>query len=126
VEAVIDKDRSSALLASRLGMDLFVISTDADCIYLDYKRPTQRPIREIDAAGLQSLMKQGHFPPGNMGPKVESILQFLRASGKEAIVTSCENLQKAVEGLAGTHVLAGHAEAESGLKFNIEVPVGGR
>ena len=78
VEAVIDKDRASALLASHLSVDLFVISTDTDYVYLDYKKPTQRPLRHVDAAELEEHAKAGHFPPGNMGPKIESVLRFLR------------------------------------------------
>ena len=98
VEAVIDKDRASALLASRLGVDLFVISTDTDYVYLDYKKPTQRPLRHVGAAELEEYARAGHFPPGNMGPKIESVLRFLRDGGKEAIITSCENLCAAVVG----------------------------
>ena len=104
VEAVIDKDRASALLASHLGVDLFVISTDTDYVYLDYKKPTQRPLRSVSAAELEEYAAAGHFPPGNMGPKIESVLRFLRNGGKEAIITSCENLCQAVAGSAGTHI----------------------
>jgi carbamate kinase len=114
VEAVIDKDRASAWLASRLGVDLFVISTDTDCVYLDYKKPTQRPLQRVGAAELDGYAKAGHFPPGNMGPKIESVLRFLRDGGKEAIITSCENLCPAVAGSAGTHIFPDrdHAEIE--------------
>jgi len=125
VEAVIDKDRASALLASRLGVDLFVISTDTDYVYLDYKKPTQRPLREVSAAELEQYSKAGHFPPGNMGPKVESVLRFLREGGKRAIITSAENLCKAVDGLAGTHILPDHRGADK-LTTQLEAPVGGR
>lgn len=125
VEAVIDKDRASALLAWSLGVDLFVISTDTDYVYLDYKKPTQRPIYEIDAADLQVYLQEGEFPPGSMGPKVESVLRFLRQGGKEAIVTSCKDLQKAVEGSAGTHVFA-DAAVRPARESQLELPVGGR
>jgi len=104
VEAVIDKDRISAWLASRLDADLFVISTDTDYVYLDYKKPTQRPLRQVGAAQLEEYAKAGHFPPGNMGPKIESVLRFLRGGGKEAIITSCENLGQALAGSTGTHM----------------------
>jgi carbamate kinase len=108
VEAVIDKDRISAWLASRLGADLFVISTDTDYVYLDYKKSTQRPLRRVGVDELEGYAKAGHFPPGNMGPKVESVLRFLRCGGKEAIITSCESLGRAVAGPAGTHVFMQH------------------
>ncbi len=126
VEAVIDKDRASALLASRLGVDLFVISTDTDYVYLDYKKPTQRPLRRVGADELEEYWRAGHFPPGNMGPKIESVLQFLHGGGKEAIITSCRNLCPAVVGCAGTHMFPDYDRAEIGLNAELELPVGGR
>ena len=131
VEAVIDKDRASAWLASRLGVDLFVISADTNCVYLDYKRPTQRPLRSLGAAKLDGYAKAGHFPPGNMGPKIESVLRFLRQGGKEAIITSCENLGEAVAGSTGTHIFPDSDRAEIGRSTDLEniaiqLPVGGR
>jgi carbamate kinase len=126
VEAVIDKDRASALLATRLGVDLFVISTDTDYVYLDYKRPTQRPLQQVRVGELQAYLEAGQFPPGNMGPKVESVLRFLQNGGKEAVITSCENLQKAVGGSAGTHVLPDFEKVRVRLDSHFEFPVGGR
>jgi carbamate kinase len=126
VEAVIDKDRASASLASHLGVDLFVISTDTDFVYLDYKKPTQRALRQVLAAELERYMKAGHFPPGNMGPKIESVLRFLRKGGKEAIITSCENLCQAVAGTTGTHMFSDHDSSEIELEVQLELPVGGR
>jgi len=105
IEAVIDKDRASALLASELGVDVFVISTDADCVYLDYKKPTQRPLQRVTANELEAHYRAGQFPPGNMGPKVESALRFLRNGGNEVVITSYEHLCEAVEGKAGTHIV---------------------
>jgi carbamate kinase len=120
VEAVIDKDRASALLASKLGVDLFVISTDTDYVYLNYKRPGQRPIESVTAEEMTAYFKAGHFPPGNMGPKVESALRFLAAGGAEVIITSYECLNEAVAGKAGTHILggttAGHPEGRATAK----------
>jgi len=126
VEAVIDKDRASALLASHLGVDLFVISTDTDCVYLDYKKPTQRPLQSIGAAELAEHAQAGHFPPGNMGPKVESVLRFLRHGGKQAIITSCENLCAAVAGSAGTHIFPDSDRSEVKIQVPLAIPVGGR
>jgi len=105
VEAVIDKDRASALLASELGVDIFAISTDADFVYFDYKKPTQRPLTSVTAAEIECHLHSGQFPPGNMGPKVESALRFLKAGGREVIITSFEHLLDAVHGMAGTHIL---------------------
>jgi len=111
VEAVIDKDRASALLASRLGVDLFVISTDTDYVYLNYKQPNQQPLYVVGAAALQKYAEAGHFPPGNMGPKVEAVLRFLKQGGREAIITSDVSLCRAVAGSAGTHVVSGREVA---------------
>ena len=105
VEAVIDKDRASALLASHLGVDLFVISTDTDFVYLDYKKPTQRPLCQVNASDLELYLAAGHFAPGSMLPKIESVLRFLWEGGKDkaAIIASAENLRRAVAGETGTH-----------------------
>jgi len=105
VEAVIDKDRASAVLAAQLGVDLFAICTDADYVYLNYKQPNQTALREVTASELAAFHRAGHFPAGNMGPKVESVLNFLRQGGKEAVITSFEQLPEAVEGRAGTHIV---------------------
>ncbi len=105
VEAVIDKDRVSALLATRLGVDCFIISTDADRVYVDYRKPTQRPLARVTASELQAHYAAGQFPPGNMGPKVESALRFLKNGGQEVIVTSYEHLRAAAHGEAGTHIV---------------------
>ena len=111
VEAVIDKDRASALLAGELDVDVFAISTDTDYVYLDYKKPAQRPLTRVTALELEQHYRDGHFPPGNMAPKVESVLRFLKSGGKEAVITSYEHLYEAVGGGAGTHIVPdGYAE----------------
>ncbi|HTR25415.1 MAG TPA: carbamate kinase [Terriglobales bacterium] len=125
VEAVIDKDRASALLAIHLNVDLFVISTDTDFVYLDYKKPTQQPLREVHASDLQLHLEAGHFAPGSMKPKVESVLRFLRAGGKAAIIANAENLQRAIHGETGTHLLPDDATPELEGK-QAALPVGGR
>jgi len=125
VEAVIDKDRVSAFLAACLNVDLFVISTDTDYVYLDYKKPTQRPLSQVSAAELDDYAKAGHFPPGNMGPKIESVLRFLHSGGKEAIITSCENLCQAVAGSAGTHMFPDRDHVEIKLGAELALPVRG-
>ena len=93
------------MLASQLGVDLFAISTDTDFVYLNYKQHHQAPISQITVSELEAHHRDGHFPPGNMGPKVESVLSFLRHGGKEAVITSFEHLAEAVKGSAGTHIL---------------------
>jgi len=126
VEAVIDKDRASALLASQLRVDIFAISTDTDYVYLDYKKPTQRPLLRVTAAELEQHYKAGHFPPGNMGPKVESVLRFLRSGGKEAVITSYEHLCAALADRAGTHIVPDSQPGEPQAILAEELHVGGR
>ena len=112
VEAVIDKDRASALLAAELGVDWFVISTDTDYVYLNYKKPGQTPLTLVTAEEMKKHLLDGHFPPGNMGPKVESVLRFLESGGREAVITSFEHLCEAVMGSAGTHIVRDRVAGE--------------
>jgi len=105
VEAVIDKDRASAVLAAQLGVDLFAICTDAEYVYLNYKTPAQAPLYRVSASELAARLREGHFPEGNMGPKVESVLSFLRHGGKEAVITNFDRLPEAIRSQAGTHIV---------------------
>jgi len=104
LEAVIDKDRSSALLAVELNVDLFIISTDAPSVYLNFKKENQTALQNVTADELQKYYNEGQFPPGSMGPKVESVIRFIEDGGKKAIITSYEYLQEALAGNAGTHI----------------------
>jgi carbamate kinase len=122
VEAVIDKDRASALLAAKMHVDLFAISTDTDFVYLNYRKPGQTPLREVTASELKAFHLAGHFPPGNMGPKVESVLRFMEDGGKEAVITSFEYLEAAIAGSAGTHIYA-NSETKPVVNNVIEMPV---
>jgi carbamate kinase len=112
VEAVIDKDHTSSLLASKLHAGLFVIGTDTDYVYVNYKQSAQRALQRIDAAQLEAYARAGHFAPGSMGPKIEAVLNFLRHGGSEAIICSCDSLCEAVEGTSGTHVTPAIEAAE--------------
>ena len=106
IEAVIDKDRTSALLAIGLGADAFAISTDEDFVYLNYKQPTQCPLTRVSIVELETYYRAGHFPPGNMGPKIESVVRFLRGGGNQAVITSYRHLCDAIAGVAGTQIYA--------------------
>jgi carbamate kinase len=105
IEAVIDKDRASALLARILNVDYFIISTDTDKVYLNYKKSGQKALDLINVSEAERYMRQGHFPPGSMGPKIEAVIEFLKNGGKEAIITSPENIVNAVFGNAGTKIV---------------------
>jgi carbamate kinase len=104
-EAVIDKDRSSALLAGCLGVDIFIISTDTDQVYLNYKKPNQQGLKNCTADEMQKYFDEGQFPPGSMGPKIQSAIKFLKNGGKKCIITSYEYLMDAIAGNAGTHII---------------------
>jgi carbamate kinase len=126
VEAVIDKDRASALLASQLGVDIFAISTDTDYVYLDYKKPTQQPLLRVSASELEEHSRAGHFPPGNMGPKIESALSFLKSGGQEVVITSYEHLCEAIAGRAGTHIVPDGEVVTAKLQLQVGMSVEGR
>jgi carbamate kinase len=111
VDAVIDKDSASVLLALTLRADLLVISTDVERVYADYRKPAQRALGEIDTAELRHLYEEGHFPAGNMGPKIAAALRFVENGGKRALITSYERLIEAVHGTAGTHVVPSRSMA---------------
>ncbi|MEN3038721.1 MAG: carbamate kinase [Candidatus Kryptonium sp.] len=105
VEAVIDKDRASAVLAKYLEVDYFIISTDADKVYLNYKKPDQRALDLVTVDEIKKFYKEGHFPAGSMGPKVEAVIDFIENGGECAIITSPENLTEAIFGNAGTRIV---------------------
>jgi carbamate kinase len=107
IEAVIDKDLVSALLAVRLRVDVLAMSTDVDRIYVNYARSDARGLGDVTASELRGLASNGHFPAGTMGPKVEAALRFIAAGGQEVIVTSPDRLVAALEGHEeGTHVVS--------------------
>jgi carbamate kinase len=104
VEAVIDKDLGSSLLARNLGADTFIISTAIDSVYLNFGEGSQRPIRRSTLPEIKRYLAEGHFKPGSMKPKIEAIIQFLENGGEKAIITSPENLLRAIKGEAGTTI----------------------
>jgi carbamate kinase len=123
VEAVIDKDLASSLLASKLGVERFVIGTDTAYVYLDHKKASQEALRAIDAEQLERYARAGHFAPGSMGPKVESVLKFLRGGGREAIIASVDDLCAAVAGTAGTHVFPDAEQVAKSVAGELELTV---
>jgi carbamate kinase len=104
VDAVIDKDLASARLAEEVGVDLFVIATDVEAAALHYGEPEQVFLGHVLPDEARRYLKEGHFPPGSMGPKIEACLAFVERSGKEAVITSIQSIEAAVAGMAGTHI----------------------
>ena len=123
LEAVIDKDRASALLATQLHVDLFAISTDTDYVYLNYRKPDQTRLTFVTVSQLEEYQRAGHFPPGNMGPKIESVIHFLRSGGKAAVISSFELLCEAVAGRAGTRMVGDAEQARETVNQELEEPV---
>jgi len=105
VEAVIDKDLASSLLARNLGADTFIISTAIDAVYLNFGKENQKPIRHATLPEIKRYLAEGHFKPGSMKPKIESIILFLEGGGRKAIIASPENLLKSVRGESGTTIV---------------------
>lgn len=105
VNAVIDKDLSSALLANELSADLLIILTAVDHVYLDFNKPGQRQIDQMTVDQAVQYLDEGHFATGSMGPKVRSAINFLCRGGSRAIITSAENLVDAVLHNRGTHIV---------------------
>jgi len=104
VEAVIDKDRASALLASELGIERFIISTDVERVYLNYKKPDQQVLDNLTIEESRRHLAEGHFLEGSMKPKIEAAIEFLEAGGEEVIITNPEHIPAALDGRAGTHI----------------------
>jgi carbamate kinase len=106
IEAVIDKDFASALLANDLKADLFIILTGVAKVAIDYGKPTQRDVDRMSVAEAEKHFAAGQFPAGSMGPKIEAAVQFVRASGKQVLITDVEHLREAIEGRDGTLIVS--------------------
>ncbi|MFD0117102.1 carbamate kinase [Streptomyces sp. NPDC058320] len=119
VEAVIDKDLTSAHLAAELGADLLVVTTAVERVAVDFGRPTQRFLDRLTCDEAELLLAQGQFPPGSMGPKIGAALEFLRgAPGRQVLITSPQQLAAALDGHGGTWL-------ESDLARTTEEPLNG-
>jgi carbamate kinase len=105
VEAVIDKDFASGLLAANIRADLLLISTAVEKVALNYNKPNQQWLDKMTLSEARTYMAQGHFGKGSMGPKIQAIIKFLEAGGKEALITNPENIEMALEGTTGTRIV---------------------
>lgn len=111
IDAVIDKDGVSALLASELSADLLVLCTSVPQVALDFGKPTQRFLSRISLEEAGQHLAEGQFPPGSMGPKVEAAIAFLRAGGREVLIAALEHVVDALEGKTGTRITRAAAAA---------------
>jgi carbamate kinase len=111
VEAVIDKDRTSVLLACELDVDDMIVVTSVPCLYVNFGKPDQRALGEVSLDEVLKHQRDGQFPPGSMGPKIEAAVQFLVRKGGSVVITDAANLADAVRGRAGTRIV--HKKTES-------------
>jgi len=108
VPAVIDKDFASALLAADVGADTFLISTSVDRVALDWGKPNQRWVDLLTLAEAKGYLAEGgHFAPGSMAPKIRAVVQFLEAGGRQAVITSPDQMEAAMAGETGTTIIHG-------------------
>ncbi len=105
VDAVIDKDLVSAKLAEEIGVDLFIIASDVEGVYLDYNSDNRKLMRKMTVAQAEKHLRQGQFPAGSMGPKVQAAINFVRNHGKRAVITHISSIEKAVLSKAGSQII---------------------
>ena len=104
VEAVIDKDLASSLLARLLGCETLCIVTGVDRVALNYGKPEQRDLDCATAEELSRYAAEGHFPSGSMGPKIQAAIEFVRGGGREVVITSPAKILEALQGTGGTRI----------------------
>lgn len=105
VDAVVDKDRASAVLALQAGAERLLILTSVDAVYRAFGSPAQTRVSRLSADQAEALLREGEFPAGSMGPKIEGILAFLRGGGEEARIGLPEELEAVMAGEAGTVIV---------------------
>lgn len=106
VDAVIDKDRVSAVLAHEIDADLLLILTAVDRVYLNFESDDPRPLSSLNVADAERYLDEGQFPRGSMRPKIEAAISFIKQGGQEVIITSIAKALDAVQGRAGTRIAA--------------------
>lgn len=104
IDAVVDKDLAAAVLARDLGAELLLILTDVDAVYLDWGKPTKRPITRMTADEAERFDRDGQFGEGSMAPKIRAAVDFVRRTGGRAVITELRQGRDAVRGRAGTTI----------------------
>ena len=105
VEAVIDKDFASSLLASELHAEMYVVLTGVAKVSIDFEKPTERALDRITVDEARRYLAEGQFPAGSMGPKIEASIQFVNRGGGQVLITDVEHLRDALQGKDGTLIL---------------------
>lgn len=106
IEAVIDKDMTSALMGNVLGIETLMILTAVPKVAIDFGKPTRRDLDKVSLRDLKAYHAAGQFPPGSMGPKIEATIRFLEGGGERVVIAKLEDAMPALEGRTGTHVVA--------------------
>ena len=106
IEAVIDKDFASALLAAEINADYLFILTGVEQVAINFGKPNQENLTTLSIDNAKRYLEEGQFPKGSMGPKIEAAISFLEKGGKNVIITSIEKLQEALAGETGTRIIA--------------------
>jgi carbamate kinase len=106
VEAVIDKDFASGLLANLIHADLLLISTAVEQVALNFNKPNETWLDRMTVSEADGYITEGHFAPGSMLPKIQACVKFLNEGGKEALITDPPNIQRALRGETGTWITA--------------------
>ena len=105
LDAVIDKDLASSLLADQLGIGLLIICTAVEQVSLNFGKPDQNAISNMTVAEAEQYIQEGHFAPGSMLPKIQAALRFLKNGGQEVLITAPEFIRDAIVGGKGTHIV---------------------
>jgi carbamate kinase len=104
IDAVVDKDLSTTLLARETGVKRILNLTSIDSVYLDFGGPGQKPLRHLKTEEAKKYLAQGEFAPGSMGPKIEAAIEFIESGGEEVIISTPALMSEAVKGRAGTKI----------------------
>ena len=107
IEAVIDKDLASSLLARTIGADLFMVSTAVEQVAINFNKPDQRWLDRITVSEAKRFYAEDHFDKGSMGPKIQALVDYLEAGGREGLITNPPNIGRALAGETGTRMVPG-------------------
>ena len=102
IDAVIDKDRTAAVLAENIAADTLIILTQVEKVYINFGKPNEQALDKINLEEAKKYYDEGHFLPGSMGPKIEAVIKFLENGGQHALITATDKLPEALAGKTGT------------------------
>ncbi len=104
VDVVVDKDLASSVLARDIKADCLMMITGVEYVFLNFKQPNERALKALTVKEAERYLKEGHFPPGSMGPKIQAAINFLNWGGEVAIIAAIDKVKEALEGITGTKI----------------------